>query len=115
MSRPNLSTTARHVITVITILAGAGTLFYFESLWPEIILVIGLAIALKQFLGGATFDPIASLIIFGCMYTSIKGDLGWGILIPLPTLIFVVGFFILIHEYFLKKESSDHSMDSDDF
>lgn len=115
MNRPNLSKTTTHVLTALIILAGGAALLYFDIIWPEIILIVGLAIALKQFLNGSVFDPIASLVIFGSMYVTTKMNIGWEVLIPLPALIFVVGFFILVHEYFLRKERSQNSMDHDDF
>ncbi len=115
MNRPNFSKTTRHVITALIVVLGGSALFYFDLLWPEIILVVGLAIALKQFLAGAIFDPLASLVIFGCMYISVKMNMGWEILIPLPALIFVIGVFILLHEYFLRKEQLEDSIDPDDF
>lgn len=118
MSFSKLSPTTTHILTALVVLAGGGALLYFDMLWPEIVLIIGLAIALKQYLGGSLFDPIASLVVFGAMYVTTKMNIGWEVLIPLPALIFVIGFFILIHEYFLRKERSSRSsggIDSDDF
>jgi hypothetical protein len=115
MNRPNFSKTTTHVLTALIILVGGGALLHFDMLWPEIVLIIGLALALKQFLNGSVFDPIASLVIFGSMYLTTKINIGWEVLIPLPALIFVVGFFILLHEYFLRKEKPENSMDHDDF
>lgn len=116
MSLPQLSPKARHIITILVVLLGGGALFYYNMLWPEIILIVGLAIALKQFLAGSVFDPAASLVVFGAMYGTTKMNIGWTVLIPLPALIFVIGAFILIHEYFMRKEkSSGGGIDSDDF
>jgi hypothetical protein len=84
-------------------------------LWPEPLLIIGLGLAIRQFLLGHVFDPIATLVVFILTYAMTRWQIGWGVLIPLPAIIYVLGAFILVHEYFLRKESKGSSSGPDEF
>ncbi len=118
MKTPIVSPKAAHIITIAVVILGVAALFYFRMLWPESLLVIGLGLAVKQFLARHIFDPIATLVIFGAMYIATKWNVGWTVLIPLPALIFVLGAFVVIHEYFLRRENQSSFSDGeapDDF
>src|SRR5580704_11574126 len=66
--------------------------------WPGIMLVIGLPMALRQYLLGRTYDTIVTLLVFGGTFITVEFDISWKIFLPI---IFTLGaLYILLREAF---------------
>ncbi len=60
-------------------------------------IVIGVPLALRQFLLGRTYDMLISLFVFVGFFVIARFDISWKILIPI---LFVLGaLFILVREF----------------
>src|SRR3989338_4658468 len=84
----------------------SGALFFIgliaiammHSLWPGIMLAIGLPLALRQYLLGKTHDTIITLFVFGGTFLTVAFDIQWELFLPV---LFALGaFYVLIRELF---------------
>lgn len=83
-------------------LIGLAILTYFKTWWPSIMLVIGLPLALRQYLLAQFFDMIVSLIVFLGVFITVQFHVKWDILLPI--FFTLGGVYIFIKEFFGKKE-----------
>ncbi len=90
-------------------LVGLAILFFMDSWWPGIMLVIGIPIALRQFLLGRHFDMCISLFVFGGVFVTEQFDLRWEILLPI--LFVLAAIYILMREF---QEGKEHPEDIED-
>jgi len=82
-------------------LVGLAILSFTNTWWPGILLVIGLPLALRQYLRGRIYDMCVSLVIFVGLF--VLYWVGWENVLEnvlvLPVLLFLGGMFILFREY----------------
>ena len=84
-------------------LIGIGILYFSGSWWPGIMLVIGIPVALKQFLLARIHDAIITLIVFIGTYAIEAYNLRWNVFVPV--ILMVGGLYIILKEFFNTKES----------
>jgi hypothetical protein len=65
--------------------------------WPEIMVAIGICLALRQYLLGKKFDMMVSLIVFLGTYITIKVDIAWEIVFP--TIFILSAIYLLLKEF----------------
>jgi divalent metal cation (Fe/Co/Zn/Cd) transporter len=61
-------------------------------------LVIGLPLALRQYLAGKTYDALSSLFVFIGFFVIAGFDISWEIL--MPVLFLIAALYILLREFF---------------
>lgn len=87
---------------------GLAILTILDSWWPGIMLVIGIPLALRQFLLGRYYDMSLSLIIFIGSFIVAGYKVSWKVLLPV---LFIIGaLWILVREY---VDSKFHHTDED--
>ncbi len=86
-------------------LIGLAFLLVTDIWWPTIMLVIGLPLALRQFLLGRTYDMMVSLLVFVGTYVTVQFDISWRIF--LPTVFTLGAIYILIREFFGPDETTE--------
>lgn len=101
------------------ILLGLAALVFTGAWWPGIMLVVGLPLALRQYLLGRTYDMLVSLLIFGGTFIFVQFDIPWKIFLPS---IFTVGAIYILCREFLesrgeteaeKEEDVNHEIEED--
>ncbi|MBS0620172.1 MAG: hypothetical protein JSS61_01770 [Verrucomicrobia bacterium] len=90
------------VLTAILFLMGLAILSAMHSWWPGIMLVVGLPLALRQYLLGRPFDMGMTLFVFVGVFATVAFDIAWEVL--LPVLFSLGGIYILFREYVESKE-----------
>ena len=66
MAHPIMSLRKAHSLSVALFLVGLAIVTFFNfAWWPSIMIVIGIPIALRQFLLGRVYDMIVTLIVSG--------------------------------------------------
>ena len=83
-------------------LIGLGLLFFTNSWWPGILLVIGTALTTRQYLRGRFYDMALSIIIFGGLFV---GSLwNWDVSFLIPVLFTLAGIYLLVSEWGMKHD-----------
>ncbi|MEI8365591.1 MAG: hypothetical protein WCF65_04150 [Parachlamydiaceae bacterium] len=83
-------------------LIGIGILYYTETWWPGILLVLWLTLAARQYLSGRKYDfAITSVILIGLfLITFFKIQSA----MLIPVLFVTGGIYIIFREYFFAGE-----------
>jgi hypothetical protein len=109
--RPITSRRKARAISSALLLLGLAGLFWGFAWWPNIMLVIGLPLALRQFLLGRTYDMIVILLVFVGGYITNAFDLSWEVFLPV---IFSIGaIFILFKEFFGPEEITEEEKEAE--
>ena len=103
MARQVMSERKAHALTIALFLVGLAILAYVNVWWPPILLVIGIPLALRQYLVGRRYDMAISLIVFLGAYITIQFNLH--LQITLPVLFTIGAIHVLIREFFAKRHT----------
>src|SRR3990170_1286728 len=111
MENPIMSKRKAHILSTILFLVGLFILGYFKFFWPAILLVIGVPLALRQYLIGNQFDMTTSLFVFIGAYITAQFNISWEIVLPI---IFTIGgIYILFREFFVPKDIDETEKEED--
>lgn len=111
MAHALVSQRKAQVLSFALFLIGIGILFFIESWWPGIVLVVGIPMALKQYLLGRKWDMAISLFVFIGIFVTVQFDIPWKLLLPI---LFVIGgFYLFLKEFFIKPPMSESEYEED--
>jgi len=96
--KAKMSRKKAHAISFILFLVGIGAMILIQDWWPSIALVVGLPIAVRQYLLGRVFDTVVSLFVFIGIFITVQFDIRWQLLLPI--LFTVGGIYIFFREFF---------------
>ena len=100
-------------------LLGLATLIFTQAWWPSIMLIIGLPLALRQYLLGRNYDMLVTLLVFIGTFVTVQFDISWRIFLPI---LFTLGaIYIFFKEFFgpdetdeeEKEEQINHEIEED--
>lgn len=97
MAKPLVSKKRARALSLALLLLGLAFLILTQSWWPWIMVVIGVPLALKQFLLGRRKDAFLSLAVFVGFFTMAQFALSWKILLPI--LFITSAIYILCREW----------------
>lgn len=97
MSHPKVSQRRAEAISSSLFLVGLAIVFLTQSFWPGMMLVVGIPLALRQYLLGRTYDALLSLVIFGGVFCVSGLDISWEII--LPVLFVTAAIYTIIREF----------------
>ena len=87
-------------LATVLFLIGIAILFYTKIWWPAIVLVIGIPLALKNYLLGKTFDFIISIVVFFGIFITVQFKIPWDFLLPA---LFILGAIYILYRDFIYK------------
>ena len=94
---PITSKKKAQALSTALFLVGLATLIFTEGWWPGIMLIVGLPLALRQFLLGRTYDMMVTLLVFVGTFITVQFDISWKIFLPI---LFTLGaIYILFREF----------------
>ncbi|MGE0198826.1 MAG: hypothetical protein AB7N99_04855 [Simkaniaceae bacterium] len=96
MAKPLIAKNKAKALSTALFLVGLAIIFFLDSWWPGIMIVIGIPLALKQFLNGRYHDAAISLFVFVGFFIIANFNISWKILIPI--------LFIMAAVYIVCKE-----------
>ncbi len=109
MAHPRTSRRRASAFSSALFFIGLAIVALTSTWWPGIMLVIGIPLALRQFLLGHTYDMLLSLAVFIGVFITAFFDVTWDILL---FVIFVIAaIYIVLREF---QESREHPEDQDD-
>ena len=86
-------------------LLGLATLIFTQAWWPGIMLIVGLPLALRQYLLGRTYDTLVTLLVFIGTFVTVQFDISWRIFLPI---LFTLGaIYIFFKEFFGPDETDE--------
>lgn len=91
-------------LSIALFLIGLAILSYLQAFWPGIMLIVGVPLALRQYLLGRPYDMWVSLFVFVGVFVTVQFNISWEIL--LPVLFAVGGIYLLFREFLESKEES---------
>ncbi len=109
MAHPFTSKKRAQALSTVLFLLGIAVLIFTDDWWPGIMLVVGLPLALRQFMMGRTYDTGITLLVFVGTFVTVEFDISWRIFLPM---LFTMGaFYILIREWIDTKGETEEEKD----
>lgn len=108
MAKPLLAKNKAKAISTALFLIGLAIIFFIDSWWPGIMIVIGIPLALKQFLLGRYHDAAMSLFVFVGFFIIAQFNISWKILIPI---LFVMAAIYILCKEWVKEEAGEETED----
>ncbi len=99
MTQPILSQKKSKTLVFCLFFTGIVMLSYLGSWWPGIMLVIGLPLALKQYLARRLHDVAITLFVFLGVFVTVAFEIQWELLLPI---IFTLGGIYVIFREFIE-------------
>ena len=97
MAHPLTSRKKAQAFYTALFLLGIAVLIFTDAWWPGIMLVIGLPLALRQYLLGRRYDMMISLLVFVGTFITVQYDISWRVFLPM---LFSLGaVYVLIREF----------------
>lgn len=98
-------------VSTALFLLGLASLVFTDAWWPGIMLVVGLPLALRQYLLGRTYDMMITLLVFVGTFVTVQYDISWRIFLPV---LFTLGaLYILFREFFGPDETTEEEKEED--
>lgn len=99
MKKP-LSDMAASIVAGVVFVLVAIIAFLLNFFWAGLVLALGIALALRQFLMIEIYEAILTLVVFGFTFILYQFNLMWGVLVPAPLLAAAAALFLLLREIF---------------
>ena len=92
-------------------LLGLATLIFTDAWWPAIMLIVGLPLALRQYLLGRNYDMMVTLLGFVGTFVTVQFDISWRIFLPI---LFTLGaLYVLFREFFGPDETTEEEKEEE--
>jgi len=111
MAHPLTSKKRSRAITSALFLVGIAIIMFLNAWWPGIMVVIGIPLALKQFLEGRTRDMLLTLFVFVGFFIVAQFNISWKILVPI--LFIMAALYILCKEWVESRLTSEEEREED--
>lgn len=111
MAQPLASQRRAKALSLALFLIGLAIIAYLDAWWPGIMPVIGIPLALRQYLLGRMYDMAISLLVFLGVFVTVQFNISFQILIPV--LFTVAGIYIIFREYMESKTAPEDEQEQD--
>lgn len=97
--------------SIALFLLGLGIISITNNWWPDVMLVIGASLALRQLLLRKYYEAVVSVIIFFGIFFTDKYTLPWKVV--WPVIFFTSAVFVLMREYVDAKLAGEDQKEED--
>lgn len=111
MRRQLVSSSRAKGFSIAAFLLGLGIISITDNWWPEIMIVTGVALALRQLLLRKYYEAFISVIVFFGIFFTNKYTFSWKVV--WPVVFFVSALFVLMREYMDAKLASEDQCEED--
>jgi hypothetical protein len=98
-------------LTLTLFLLGLAIVTFLQKWWPEIMLIVGIPLALQQYLLGKFYDTLISLLVFVGAFVTIRYNLSFEIF--LPVLLTLGAIYLFFREYLEEKNPFEDQKEED--
>lgn len=109
--KPMTSRKKAHTISTALVLVGLALLVFTDAWWPGIMLVIGLPLALRQYLLGRSYDMVVTLVVFVGTFVTVEYEISWRVFLPI---LFSLGAIYILVREFSEKDMKDEAENEED-
>lgn len=109
MSKPLIIRKRAKLVALIIFLLGLALLTIFNAWWPGIMLVLGIPLALFQYMQGRNYDTWITLFVFVGAFVTVQFDIKWEVL--LPVLFGLGGIYIFFREFLESKGAKEEEVE----
>lgn len=110
MAHPKVSQKRARALSSALLLVCLAIVSFTGVWWPNILLAIGIPLALRQYFLGRVYDMFLSLAIFGGAYIVAGYQISWDILLPV---IFGIGAIYILFREFCNPYSTTEDEDEE--
>ena len=108
---PITSRKKAHALSTALFMVGLAALTLTDAWWPGIMIVIGVPMALRQYLLGRTYDMIVTLLVFVGTFITVQYEISWRIFLPV---LFTLGaLYIFFREFFGPDETTEEEREEE--
>lgn len=108
---PITSRKKAQALSTALFLIGMASLIFVDVWWPGIMLIIGLPLALRQYLLGRNYDMMVTLFVFVGTFVSVQFDISWRIFLPI---LFTLGaLYVLFREFLGPDETTEEEKEEE--
>ena len=98
-------------LSIAFFLVGLAIVTITGNWWPGLMLAVGIALAIRQYLLRRMFDMTVSLIVFLGVFFTVQFDISWQVVIPV---LFTIGAIYLVwREYIENKIAPEDEQEED--
>lgn len=105
MARSIASKRRAKFFSFVLFLIGMAIITYYRTFWPALMLVVGIPLALRQYLLGRHYDMWITLFVFVGVFVTVEFEIEWEIF--LPVLFTLGGIYIFFREYLESSTSPE--------
>ncbi len=98
-------------LSMALFLVGLAIISYLGAWWPGIMLVIGVPLALREYLMGKIYDTAITLVIFLGVFVTVSFNISEKFL--LPVLFMLGGIYIFFRDFIEDKTMSEADREED--
>lgn len=91
----------------VVLLLGLAFVVFFESWWPDVLFVIGLSFALKDFLLKKWHDFFVNILVFGGLFLYFHYNVRFNLNYIIPVGLTVAALYILYKEFLIPKRETE--------
>jgi predicted membrane protein len=111
MRRQLTSSSRAKGFAIAIFLIGLGIISITDNWWPEMMLVIGASLAIRQLFLRKYYEMMISIIVFLGIFVTNKYTFSWKVV--WPVIFFTSALFILMREYVDAKLASEDQKEED--
>lgn len=112
MAKQYYSRKSAKIIALIIFLLGLALLTYLGNWWPAIMLVVGIPLAILQWLQRRRYDVYITLFVFIGAFITVQFNIQWQVI--LPVLFTLGGIYIFFREYIESRTSVEQEQAPDE-
>jgi hypothetical protein len=102
---------ARSLSIALFLLTLAVLIAFDQDWWPGLLLVIGLPLALKQYLMSRLHDAFVTLLVFGGTYITLTFPIPWQVF--LPAVLLLGSFYLILREWVESSKESEEEKEEE--
>lgn len=111
MSKPMIMRKRAKIVALILFLFGIVIITYLNNWWPGIMLVVGVPLAILQYLQGRHYDMGITLFVFLGAWVTVQFNIQWQIF--LPVLFTIGGVYIFFREWTESKSAEEEEFEEE--
>jgi predicted membrane protein len=112
MAKQYYSRKSAKIVALIIFLLGLALLTYLGNWWPAVMLVVGIPLAILQWLQGRRYDVYITLFVFIGAFVTVQFNIQWQVI--LPVLFTLGGIYIFFREYIESRTAVEEEQAPDE-
>jgi len=109
MAKPLILRKRAKIVALICFFVALALITYLGNWWPGVMLVVGIPLAIWQYLQGRHYDMVITLFVFIGTFVTVQWEINWQIFLPI--LFSIGGIYIIFREWIESKTAKEEEED----